>query len=209
MSHPVAEFAPLALSTLVPGTGYTRPYFSAPAPVTIESYALEVLTDFRFVAAGVIRAEVDIEAATQKMIARGMRSLLVVGPSDEVVGIVTSRDLIGDRPYEAMRSRGVPFAEVRVREVMTDAAHLEVLQLEDVLHARVGDIVETLKHSGRQHALVVEQDAVSDMPTVRGIFSASQIARQLGIVLQQHELSQTFSEIDRAVSERLRGAAPA
>jgi len=34
---------------------------------------------------------------------------------------------------------------------------------------------------------------------IRGIFSATQIARQLGIALQTLELSQTFAEIDRAI----------
>lgn len=194
-------FNPLGLSTLTPGTGYARPYFSAPNPVTISAYAMEVLTDFRFVSAGVVRAEVDIETATQKMIARGMRSLLVVDEHEHVTGIITSRDLIGDRPYDAMNKRGVPFADVRVSEVMTTADHIEVIPLTDVQHARVGDIVATLKHSGRQHALVVEEDTTTGTSTIRGIFSASQIARQLGVAMQQHELSQTFAEIERAITQ--------
>ncbi|MFZ3174169.1 MAG: CBS domain-containing protein, partial [Thiobacillus sp.] len=67
------------------------------------------------------------------------------------------------------------------------------------LHAHVGDIVETLKHSGRQHALVVEDEPLTEKPTIRGIFSASQIARQLGIPLQAQELAQTFEQIDLAI----------
>ena len=39
---------------------------------------------------------------------------------------------------------------------MTPAGFLETIELTDVLQARVGDIVETLKRSGRQHALVIE-----------------------------------------------------
>lgn len=202
MGDSVADFRPLALSTLKPGTGCARPFFSAPNPVTISSYALEVLTDFRFVSAGVIRADIDIDMATQKMIARGMRSLLVVDAQEDVIGIITSRDLIGDRPYDVMKRRGVLFADVLVREVMTGADQIEVMALQDVLHARVGDIVATLKNSGRQHALVVEEESVSGKATIRGVFSASQIARQLGIVLQQHELAQTFAEIDRSITLR-------
>jgi CBS domain containing-hemolysin-like protein len=94
------------------------------------------------VSAGVIRGEVDIDTATQKMIARGMRSLLVVDEQDHVTGIITSRDLIGDRPYDAMNKRGVPFADVRVNEVMTTADHIEVIP--SPRGCRAGDIVAAL-----------------------------------------------------------------
>lgn len=193
-------FKPLLLSTLKPSTGYERPYFHSPNLVKVSASALEVMTDLRFVPAATVQAGVDIETATQKMIARGVRSLLVVDDGEDVIGIITSRDLIGDRPVEVMSGRNVSFAEVKVRDVMTTGECIEVMPLEDVLHARVGDIVATLKHSGRQHALAVEEDSFSGKPMIRGIFSASQIARQLGIALQKHELSQTFAEIDRAIS---------
>jgi len=193
------SFRPLTLSTLKPQTGYIRPYFSTPSLVTVMDCALEVMTDLNFVPAAVVQDELDIESATQKMIARGVRSLLVTDSHHDVIGIVTSRDLIGDRPHQVMHRLVIPFAEVKVSHIMTAAADIEVMPLQDVLHARVGDIVMTLKHSGRQHALVVEETEFGEKPMIRGIFSASQIARQLGIALQQHELAQTFAEIDRAI----------
>jgi CBS-domain-containing membrane protein len=193
------SFRPLTLSTLKPQTGYIRPYFSTPSLVTVMDCALEVMTDLNFVPAAVVQDELDIESATQKMIARGVRSLLVTDSHHDVIGIVTSRDLIGDRPHQVMDRLVIPFAEVKVSHIMTAAADIEVMPLQDVLHARVGDIVMTLKHSGRQHALVVEETEFGEKPMIRGIFSASQIARQLGIALQQHELAQTFAEIDRAI----------
>lgn len=205
MGEPNNGFKPLLLSTLKPGTGYERPYFHSPNLVKVSASALEVMTDLRFVPAATVQADVDVETATQKMIARGVRSLLVVDAGEDVIGIITSRDLIGDRPMEVMSGRNLSFAEVKVRDVMTTGEHIEVMPLEDVLHARVGDIVATLKHSGRQHALAVEADSFSGKPMIRGIFSASQIARQLGIALQQHELSQTFAEIDRAISAQAGG----
>lgn len=202
MSTPDPGFKPLPLSTLKPQTGYLRPFFSVAKAVAITSSALEVMTDLNFVHAAAAPANIDVETATQKMISRGVRSLLVTDPAGDVVGIVTSRDLIGPRPHQVMLQRGIPFAEVMVQDIMTPAADIEVIPIEAVLHARVGDVVMTLKNSGRQHALVVEEDSSNGKPMIRGIFSASQIARQLGIVLQQHELSQTFAQIDQAVKER-------
>lgn len=195
-----SEFKPLTISTLAPHTGYARPFFYTQNKVKPSSSALEVMTDLQFVPAGTIRADIDIDTATQKMIARGVRMLLVMDSNDDVIGLITSRDLLGDRTAAVMGSRGIPLNEVKVSDIMTVSACIEVLQLADVLHARVGDIVETLKHSGRQHALVVEPESFSGKPVVRGIFSASQIARQLGVRSQTQEISETFAEIDQAMS---------
>ena len=193
-------FQPLRISRLSTNTGYARPRFIIPNRVKASSSALEVMTDLHFIPAATVSSDLDLDTATHKMIARGVRSLLVTNTLNDVIGIITSRDLLGDRPQAAMHARDIPFGEVRVRDVMTADEHIEVLQLDDVLHAHVGDVVETLKHSGRQHALVVEQDSSTGKNTIRGIFSASQIARQLGVHSQTHALSDTFAGIEQAMS---------
>lgn len=203
MSDIIDSFAPVGLSTLKPRTGYAKPYSFSPNPVKVSSSALEVLTDLRFVPAATVKADLDIETTMQKMIARGVRSLLVVDVEEDVIGLVTARDLMGERPMAITAASGLDCSRIIVRQVMTTADHIEVLPLEDVLHARVGDIVETLKHSGRQHAMVVDEDAISGKALIRGIFSASQIARQLGVVLQKHDLSHTFAEIDQAIKKQM------
>lgn len=200
MTAPTKPYQPLSISTLPPQTGYARPFFHVQNPVKAYSSALEVMTDLRFIAASTVAAELDIDTATQKMIARGVRSLLVVNVQQDVIGIITSRDLLGGRPDAAMQAKNIDFSELIVRDVMTGGDAIEVLHMDDVLHARVGDIVETLKHSGRQHALVVEDDSFSGKKMIRGIFSASQIARQLGVRSQKTALSDTFAEIDQAIS---------
>ena len=83
---------------------------------------------------------------------------------------------------------------------MTPGSAIEVLQMNDVLRAKVGQILETLKQSGRQHALVVDQDTVTGRQMVRGVFSASQIARQLGIPMQTTEVARTFAEIEAVIA---------
>lgn len=187
--EPNAPYQPLAISTLPASTGYARPFFHVQNPVTVSSSAVEVMTDLRFIPAATVSAELDIESANQKMIARGVRALLVVNVLQDVIGIVTSSDFIRE-----------PAAAVNVvRDIMTGAEQIEVLFLTDVLLARVGDIVETLKDSGRQHALVLEEQPSSGERLVCGIFSATQIARQLGIPTAKHVLSDTFADIDRAM----------
>ena len=193
-----AIFEPLVLSMLKPGTGFSRPYFYSPNPVEINSSALEVMTDLRFVPAATTQADISMASASQKMIARGVRLLLVIDNAGDVIGLITATDLDGHRILQATDSTGMEVEDLLVRNVMT--RDVEVMPLEAVLHARVGDIVETLKHSGRQHALVVDNEPFTDKPMIRGVFSASQIARQLGIISGQHDLSQTFAQIEQAIS---------
>jgi hypothetical protein len=47
--------------------------------------------------------------------------------------------------------------------------------------------------------MVVEYDP-SGRQTVRGLFSTSQIGRQLGAVIQTSEVARTFSEIEAALA---------
>jgi hypothetical protein len=106
--------------------------------------------------------------------------------------------------------RGLKRDELTVADIMTGAGDVDVLAIADVQGARVGHVVETLRRAGRQHALVAEQELVPprlsiDPPLkrsfVRGIFSISQIARQLGIAPPAGgEVARTFSEIESAIA---------
>ena len=72
------------------------------------------------------------------------------------------------------------------------------IQLTDILSAEVGHIITTLLRAGRQHALVLEHDATG-AASVRGILSASQVARQLGRPVQPEAIARTFAEIEAAL----------
>ena len=62
------------------------------------------------------------------------------------------------------------------------------------------DIIETLKVHNRNHALVVDADPLTERQMVRGIFSASQIARQLGVATQIHSVAKTFAQIEAVLA---------
>ena len=194
-------YRPLGSASLEPGAGYHQPASFSPRPVHADSAAIEVMTDLRLVPAATIDPETHIDVANEAMIARGVRSLLVVDRDGNVCGIVTARDILGERPMQVVMRHGVKHGDIKVVDVMTPRQHIEVLSLTDVLRARVGGIVETLRRSGRQHALVVDRDATSNRQMVRGIFSVSQVARQLGIPMQTSEIARTFAEIEAVISQ--------
>ncbi|MEI7613786.1 MAG: hypothetical protein WCK63_12825 [Betaproteobacteria bacterium] len=168
----------------------------APKPINIDSPALDVMTDLRKVVAATVSSKESIPTATKVMIARRVRLLLVANSSGVVEGLISARDAMGEKPVNLLRDRrGARFEDLIVSDLMVPRQEIDVLDIDTVLHANVGSIIETLKQSGRQHALVIETDPTLGGQFVRGIFSATQIARQLGVPIPIEEVAQTFAEI--------------
>lgn len=195
----VISYAPLK-HTHAQANRYALPVLTTAVPVQLDSPATEVMTDLRRVPAVTIDRLAPIEEGNRAMIVHRVRALFVVDETRQVLGIITATDIVGERPVQFAQERGVRHDEILVRDIMTPADRLEVLDIQDVQGARVGDMVATLKLAGRQHALAVEA-MEGDQHTVRGIFSLTQIARQLGIPLQQpHDVARTFAEIEAAIA---------
>ena len=188
------NYAVLNSSLLQPDSGFCQPSQSLPQRVGFDDAAESVMTDLKQVSAVLIRPGDGVEEANQRMIQHGVRLLLVVDENRKVVGIITATDLLGEKPLQVIAERGCRREDVRVRDIMTPTHRLEVLHMNDVRRAKVGHIVATLKMAGRQHAVVVEVDH-DGKQTIRGLFSATQIARQLDVAIQASEIARTFSEI--------------
>jgi CBS-domain-containing membrane protein len=133
------------------------------------------------------------------MIRRNVRSLFVANVDNEILGLLTATDLLGEKPLQHIQQFGGRRRDIRVRELMTPHARLEVLPMSAVARARVGHVVATLLHAGRQHAMVVEDDA-DGCQVVRGVFSASQLEKQLGRPIAAGAVAHTFAEIEAALA---------
>lgn len=164
-----------------------------------DSPAIEAMTDFSRVAAVSIAPDALIDDANARMISRGVRLLMVLGKDDEVVGLITARDILGEKPLQVALARACKRDELRVADLMTPIGSIDTLTLDDVLRARVGEILDALKQLGRQHILVEDNDPVTGLPRVRGLFSATQIGRALGVPVLGFDLPRTFAEIEAAL----------
>ena len=193
------DYPPLTPRSLAPGATFRQPAALTPPRVNLDSPAADVMTDLSYIPAVTVDTQSAVDAAEQRMIARGVRLLLVVDPEDRVLGLVTASDILGEKPMKVLRAQGGTRRDVLVRDIMTPRERLEVLTMTQVGTAAVGSVVATLRRSGRQHALVVE-DSEGGAEQVRGIFSVTQIARQLGIAIQTPEVARTFAEIERLLS---------
>jgi CBS-domain-containing membrane protein len=192
------DYAALPLRSLRPGARLRTATPHSGERLTLDSRALTVLTDFSVVPAATIEPQTSVDDANRTMVRRGVRSLIVIDPGQRVVGIITATDVLGERPMQIALERNVKHDEILVREVMTPLDRTEGLPLESLLDAKVGHVVATLRKAGRRHALVVETVQGGDV--VRGIFSLSQIASDLGISLEANAVAGTFAEVEAALA---------
>lgn len=156
------------------------------------------MTDFHQTHAVTIHSAATMDYANQKMIEHGVRLLLVVDDSGFVTGVVSAADILGEKPVQLMRETGVKRKEITVSALMPRNDELDVIRLDSLAGAKVGHIVTTLKRAGRQHILVVEHE--NQRQIVCGLFSASQIARQLGVPVHTTEVARTFAEIEATLT---------
>ena len=165
------------------------------------SPAIEAMTDFLRVNLVTIGASESLVDANARMISRGVRMLIVSAPDDGVLGLITARDIMGEKPMQLAQSRGCKRDDLQVADLMTPIGNVDTLYLNEVLHVRVIDILDALKHLGRQHILVEDVDPTTGLPRVRGMFSATHIGRLLGVPVLGFELASTFAEIEAALAD--------
>ena len=187
------QYSPLTHAVLQADARVVQP---APAEhVGLDDPAFSVMTDLATVAAATTHPDEFADRAHAQMIQRGVRLLFVLDRESRIAGVITATDLLGEKPMRLAQSHGILHGEIRVGDLMTPAGALEVIPLQDVAQMRVGHVVATLKAAGRQHLMVAEDHG----RRVRGLFSASQVARQLGVQLQTFEVASTFADIEAAL----------
>jgi CBS-domain-containing membrane protein len=194
----IKEYNALQSFRLKPGSSFVRPVQQLPERVKLGDPALTVMTDLSKVSVVSVRTRTPMDKANAKMIRYGVRLLLVLDDNDQVAGLLTATDVLGGKPIRFLQNMGGTHADIMVRDIMTTQRDLEVLKIEDVKNAQVGHIVASLKHSHRQHALAVAEGP-DGKQSVCGLFSLTQIARQLGAQVQSFELAHTFAEIDAVI----------
>ncbi len=189
----------LSLHPLQGLVSYFEPSQELPAQVKEHSPAILVMTDLRQQIAITVEPNVSIDWALQRMKAAGVRLLFVVNGEKQILGLITSNDILGEKPIQFHQELHLRYEEIMVRDIMTPQNSLEVLMMEEVLRATVGDIVATLQDVGRRHALVLDNDVRTGQESIRGIFSATQIGKQLNQPIETSGVAHTFAEVEVAL----------
>ncbi len=164
--------------------------------ITEDSPALAIFTDFESHQPIVIDSSVKALDAVQHMFEAHVRLKLVVDKNDKFLGVVSLHDL---DEQEIMKKvvQGYRREDLLVTNMMRPKQDLKVIDYEELKHAHVSHVISALQKYGHQHCLVV--DRVNHL--IRGLVSASDIARKLKIAVAVHE-SPKFTELYLAAVSR-------
>jgi CBS domain-containing protein len=162
--------------------------------------AIRAMTDLKQIKAITIRPDRSIEFALELMNHTGIRMLLVADQSGILAGLITARDIMGEKPLTIMTRDRIKHEEIQVSQVMTPREQLNPFNFTDVEHATVRDVIVQLRNAGRQHAIVVEQRDNGQGYFLRGIFSITQIGRQLGMDIPTDSHVQSFAEFEKLIA---------
>lgn len=164
--------------------------------ITLDDPAVEVMTDFTMVTAISVNPCASLENAKDRMITSKIQLLFVTNQFHEVVGLITANDLSGEKAMQHVGETGGKMADVMVRDIMTPKSRLEAITMQDLRKSSVGDLVETFKRMGRQHALAIEPAEEDDTkPIIRGILSVTQINKQLGHSIAESLIASSIADL--------------
>ena len=165
------------------GVTYTRPHQHYPDRLALDSPAVEGMTDLRMVTALTVERTNTLAATRERMRKLGVKMLLVTDQTGAVAGVVTLSDLNSDRPGKIAAKSGEQPGDLLVQDIMTLRGRIEVLLLQDVVEANVGQLLSSLREAGRRHALVLQpgQNGRDDM--VCGIFSLTKLCSLIGLAI--------------------------
>ncbi len=194
------SYQALATSRFPVGTCISKAFPASQNKATLDSPALEIMTDLVTIRAATIDPRTPLKQAEQNMIQQGVRLLFVVTDLPCVDGVVTAYDLHGDKPLKLTTQRQIHHSDLLVADVMTNLSDLDTIDLEALSHATVGQVMATFTQTGHLHLLVLEAASQSAPPRIRGLLSKTQLQRQLGLPVEGSEIATTFSELSQALA---------
>ena len=146
--------------------------------------ASSLMTDFAVTPAASVPADRHVDAALNDMILAGVRALVVMS-NDEVIGLITVSDIIGEKPIKFLQSplcTGNPCkrSEITVGDIMARLGWLETLELCWVLQATAADLASVFASTPYTHMFVMDPGNEGGVRAIRGLLSRTRLERHLG-----------------------------
>lgn len=167
--------------------------------IGLHSSACEVMTDFEQVKPVTVSQDMSVVEALERMKSQHVRLLFATDAQQTFSGVVTARDIMGQGVMAYAETHGISREDVLVKHVMVPKTTLQALTYAQVQHAKIGDVMLTLKGSGEQHVLVIDE-GIAQVKRIRGIISASDISRKLKVGFDVMYEAKSFAEIERIVT---------
>ena len=166
------------------------------AEPSLHTLATAVLTDFSKQNPLMLEQNTSIDEAIEIMNKTHVSMKLVIDGQETFRGLITLDDLLSAKVMKGMEHGRLRRHELTVAQVMTPRSELQAIENNVFAAATIGDVLATMKKYGVQHLLVVD----SPRGCVRGLVSASNIARRMHVPIVISERANSFSDICRAVA---------
>ncbi len=161
------------------------------------SPAIAVMTDLTLVKPIQIADSTSIDDANEKMIATGVRLLFVHNQKGELNGLITSFDILGEKPMLFITHNGGSRNDIEAKDIMTPISEFEGIAFSELEKSVVADVVAALEDSSRHHMLIVQNEGESVI--IRGLISSTHVARVLGKEITPSQRAESFAQLNRAL----------
>lgn len=178
-------------NSIMPDRGYKE--------LTLDDSAISVMTDHRLEKAPMCTTKSSLEDASKQMANEKTSMLFVKSTDGQIVGLIASADISGEKPIQFINKTKKKRDEIKVGHLMTAVESMPVLDIQDVLSAKIGDVLHTLNDIGSEYILVTTE--TEQGTSIRGVFSARKIARLLNIFFSPSPAAKTFADYSRALHE--------
>lgn len=152
-----------------------------PEVVHVNDSALDVMLDFNLSQPFTIKPEQLIDDAAAEMKVRNVHMLLVTTETRQIIGLISSEDILGEKPIKLSQERRLARHKIMVKMVMVPQTKILTFDMDTLHHAKVGHIINTMKKHQQHYALVVKKSNNGAQQVVQGLFSTSQISKQLHV----------------------------
>ncbi len=186
------------LETITHRTQTSIPYYHPETidVISLETPALHVFTDFHTSKPYIVHLKALANDALQLMKKVEVRSLLVVNNDDEVAGLISAKRLQGIHRTQVAQKEGVHPKEVTSGMLMTKINDLPVIDYVVLKDTLVGHLARLMHDKYIDHLLVQEHDKQGQV-MIRGIISASFIAKRLGAQIGHDLGSRNLAELNK------------
>jgi CBS domain-containing protein len=153
-----------------------------PWQVELNAPATSVMTDFRVRALFKVNPEDTIDAALQKMKIAGLRIGFVVDASSEkILGMITSYDIMGEKPMRYLQSvgfadRGVTHKDIKVKDIMEKPEDWISVEMKNAEQVTVQGLLDAFQRTGRTHMPVLDHKDGKEHHLC-GLFSSAKVLR--------------------------------
>ena len=141
---------------------------------TLDTPAMAFISDFNTIEPLAIDSQTKADDMKSLMLKLHVSLVSIVDSKGHFIGTVGLDDL-SDQNLIRKQAEGFQRSEMEAIDFMTPRKDLLAFDSEELAHATIGDVIETLKTSSQKECLVLDRYSHK----IRGIFTISEISKKL------------------------------